>query len=612
MKMKQLLLGLALGSSSMIFAQFAPIQHSDRYSVQINMNDLTDDQVDVTVVPPMMTDDTVVFAMPKIIPGTYDISDFGRFIEEVKAFDSMNNELEVEKLDENRWQVAKGKSLYKVTYKVNDTEDYKRSGIFLPGGTVIEEDGVMLNLFGFVGFMQDHEYMPYELEVTKKQNIMPTTTLDVLETSETQDRFAAQDYFQLHDCPILYSDIPSATMEVAGAQITVGVYNPSGQVDPQEVLEEIAPVFTATAEYLGGSLPTDRYAVLYWARTREEIMSDGAAGALEHFTSTVLVMPEWSDVQSLRHIVAHEFFHIVTPLNIHSEHIHNYDFINPQMSKHLWFYEGITEYNSLIAQVRGGILSEDEFMEEMNDKMFQADGFDEHIPMTLRSEHALGMYSDQYLDVYMKGALIGMALDVHIRQATSGEQGLRDLLIELKNTYGPDTFFVDNDFFEIIDDFTPEGTKSFLYDHIAGTTPLPFEDLLDAVGYSYQMERDNYELAVPDWRATYVRSRGDFYTVFGSNDDDPFTAEFGFMPGDQLVSWDGEDVDGGELQGVLNEWKKEAVLGNEVVVEVKRDGKTIKLTSHVTVTSSVTRHILQQKTNPTPEEMALRNAWLNQ
>ncbi len=602
----------ALFSSSLAVAQYSPIQSSTKYMVQIDMTDLTDDQVDVTVVPPMMNEDTVVFAMPKIIPGTYDISDFGRFISEVKAYDSMGNELKVEELDDNRWQIINGKALYKVTYKADDTEDYKGSGIFLPGGTVIEEDGALLNLFGFVGFMVDNEYMPYELEVTKSQAIMPTTTLDILETSETADRFGAQDYFQLHDCPILYSDVESVSMMVAGAEVIVGVYSKEDVIDPKEVLDGIAPVFTATAEYLGGTLPTDRYAVLYWGRTRQEIMSDGAAGALEHFTSTVLVMPDWSDVQSLRHIVAHEFFHIVTPLNIHSEHIHNYDFINPQMSKHLWFYEGITEYNSLISQVRGGILSEEDFMDEMVGKMKSADGFNEHIPMTLRSTHALGIYADQYLDVYQKGALIGMALDLHIRKATGGEQGLRDLLIDLKNTYGPDTFFVDNDFFEIIDDFTPEGTRPFLYDHIAGTTPLPMADLLGAVGYAYREEKTTYEIAEPKWQATYVKARGDFYTIYGADMSDDFTAQFGFLKGDRLVSWNGEDVDGGDLPNVLAEWKEEAALGDEVVVEVLRDGDEIELKSYVTVTESSTRHILDKNENASPEELALRKAWLNQ
>jgi predicted metalloprotease with PDZ domain len=41
--------------------------------------------------------------------------------------------------------------------------------------------------------------------------------------------------------------------------------------------------------------------------------------------------------------VTHEFFHIVTPLSIHSKEIQDFDY-NDKMSEHLWMYEGVTEY----------------------------------------------------------------------------------------------------------------------------------------------------------------------------------------------------------------------------------------------------------------------------
>ena len=35
-------------------------------------------------------------------------------------------------------------------------------------------------------------------------------------------------------------------------------------------------------------------------------------------------------------MAAHEFFHIVTPLNIHSEIIEHFNFATPTPSQHLW------------------------------------------------------------------------------------------------------------------------------------------------------------------------------------------------------------------------------------------------------------------------------------
>jgi predicted metalloprotease with PDZ domain len=50
-------------------------------------------------------------------------------------------------------------------------------------------------------------------------------------------------------------------------------------------------------------------------------------------------------------VVSHEFFHIVTPLSIHSKEIHIL-IIMTKMSEHLWMYEGVTEYFANLFQIR--------------------------------------------------------------------------------------------------------------------------------------------------------------------------------------------------------------------------------------------------------------------
>jgi predicted metalloprotease with PDZ domain len=65
-------------------------------------------------------------------------------------------------------------------------------------------------------------------------------------------------------------------------------------------------------------------------------------------TATTVVLPELMPkeelVKSMMDVVSHEFFHIVTPLSIHSKEIQDFDYNDPKMSEHLWMYEGVTEY----------------------------------------------------------------------------------------------------------------------------------------------------------------------------------------------------------------------------------------------------------------------------
>ncbi len=86
---------------------------------------------------------------------------------------------------------------------------------------------------------------------------------------------------------------------------------------------------------------------------------------LEHSYSSLYYMPEMPIEemnQQLRDFAAHEFFHIVTPLTIHSKEIQDFDFNNPKMSQHLWMYEGMTEYFAGSVQVKYDLISPEQYL----------------------------------------------------------------------------------------------------------------------------------------------------------------------------------------------------------------------------------------------------------
>jgi len=67
----------------------------------IDLINSTDDKVGVEFIPVAVDQDEIEFQIPKIVPGTYSISDFGRFISNFKAFDKNDSLLIVEKLSDN-------------------------------------------------------------------------------------------------------------------------------------------------------------------------------------------------------------------------------------------------------------------------------------------------------------------------------------------------------------------------------------------------------------------------------------------------------------------------------------------------------------------------------
>src|SRR5690606_26700770 len=168
-------------------------------------------------------------------------------------------------------------------------------------------------------------------------------------------------------------------------------------------------------------LPVDKYAFIIYLY--EGVSGSGGSGALEHSYSSFYYLPEMDPARLsgfLVDVAAHEFFHIVTPLNIHSEEIGNFDYINPKMSKHLWLYEGVTEYFANHVQVYQNMITPEAYFDVLMDKMATAEGFKDDLPFTKMSLGALDAHQDQYMNVYNKGALIGLCLDILIREQTSG------------------------------------------------------------------------------------------------------------------------------------------------------------------------------------------------
>ena len=78
---------------------------------------VTNDKAPVTINPGRFTVETVTYRLPKVVQGTYSVSDFGKYVDDFKAIDYKGEAIpEVTKLDENTWTIAQAKKLDKITY----------------------------------------------------------------------------------------------------------------------------------------------------------------------------------------------------------------------------------------------------------------------------------------------------------------------------------------------------------------------------------------------------------------------------------------------------------------------------------------------------------------
>jgi predicted metalloprotease with PDZ domain len=241
----------------------------------------------------------------------------------------------------------------------------------------------------------------------------------------------------------------------------------------------------AQKKFLGEINATKKYSVLLYLSTMKNDAQ--GFGALEHPTATTVVFPEiipHDELKSaLKDVVSHEFFHIVTPLTIHSQEIQNFDYSNPKMSAHLWMYEGVTEYFANLFQINQGLIDETEFYSRISEKIANANKMNDTMPFTTMSKNVLvEPYKEQYLNVYEKGALIGMCIDIIIREKSEGKKGILDLMQKLSKEYGVSTAFNDEELFAKITALTYPEVGEFLAKYVSGPEPIPYYDFLAKAG----------------------------------------------------------------------------------------------------------------------------------
>jgi predicted metalloprotease with PDZ domain/thiol-disulfide isomerase/thioredoxin len=462
------------------------------YQYSIDLTKLSNDELTVNLRPPASKQPTVVFSFPKIIPCTYSIADYGQFIKNVKAYDKAGKALPVKKLNVNQWQISNALKLGNISYTVSDVYDTEEKHKIYPMAATNFEEGknFVFNLPGIIGFFEKQRSLPFVINFVKPVALYASTSLQPVTTSPTTDVFSAQNIDELYDHPIMYSVPDTTTVTVGNCKVLVSVYSPNKKITSKVVAGWMKDLLDAARKYLGGKLPADHYSFLYYFRDSAIKHSSPYMGALEHTTSSFFYMEERPAEMLKRTIVdvsSHEFFHIITPLTIASKEVKQFNFHEPVLSKHLWLYEGSTEYAAHHVQVKYGLKTVPEFLSKLSSKIKRSmNGFyNDSLAFTELSKYADSKYSREYGNVYEKGALIAAALDIYLLHLSNGKYGFSNLTRDLGIRFGKTRYFNDDELFDEIAELTYPEVKDFLQTYVAGPNPIPYEYFFGLAGIQY-------------------------------------------------------------------------------------------------------------------------------
>lgn len=465
------------------------LNQQETYYYNIDITKYDNDQLPIEIELNGTYQDSSIFCLPKVIPGIYDEVNFGKLISEFKATDVDGNALEIKKLDINRWQINGSKELKYISYKISDgweNFDLTTDRPYRSSESSFNSDTFILSTPSIFGYIIGHEDTPFQIKIIKPANFYGATSLEKLILNDSVDILSAKNYRQLADNPILYAIPDTTNFSVSGIKVQVACKTESGEKISSEVADKIKPLIENQIAYFGTVLPAKHYTFLIYQNTnssknKKMYLSDG----LEHSNSQLVLMYLPNNIEliinQVYHIVSHEFFHTIMPLGLHSFEIANFDFINPKFSKHLWLYEGTTEYFTIHMLIKNKLQSLEEFVHTLEQKIERSSAFDENLSLTDLSLDPI-KYQDQYMNIYEKGALLNLCLDIRLRELTDGRYGVQDLIKDLVEKYGIDKPFDDNKLFSDIVELTDDKIVEFINDYIVEGSPLPLVKYLKKVG----------------------------------------------------------------------------------------------------------------------------------
>ena len=251
----------------------------------------------------------------------------------------------------------------------------------------------------------------------------------------------------------------------------------------------------------------------------------------------------------------------------------------------------------------------------MSEKIANSKNYNDTMPFTVMSKNVLkDEYKDQYRNVYEKGALLAMCLDIELRKLSNGEMGYRDMIRKLSQRFGENKPFKDD---KLIDELvTVTGypqVKDFYNKYIAGDQPTPYAQYLSLVGVeAKKQETPPIFWFIKDPQQTGFDDKDNAFVFDESSALSPFSKSIGFKITDKIVALDGKTINVQNIQSFV-EYAKSVKEGQNVTVTVlrKNGDKTEKLDlKGKAILDKMTIETLQFKSNPTAAEQKLQDQWL--
>jgi len=485
----------------------------------------------------------VLLQLPTWRPGRYELADYASNIFSVTLVDNKGNDVAIEKTEQHVWS-------FKSKVKTEVVFSYQfHASVINAGSSFIDETQLYINPVNCFFYLKGRESESYEVRF----DIPPTWELEGM-LPYKGDVIEAKDMDELFDSPFIASDSMLVhRFKEAGVNFSV-VIQGNARPDWKQVEKDFRPFIKAQVKAFG-SCPVKDYTFLIQAPDVKQYHG------VEHEKGTVLALGPANELMrgktyyDLLAVSSHEFYHTWNVKNIRPEEMMPYDFSKENYHRIGYIIEGVTTYQGDLKLWQSGVMSDAEFMKELQTHLDRHLSNDGRTNMSVR-ESSFDTWVDGYVkgapgrkvSIYTEGALVAMITDIELIRRTKGKHKLDEVMKRLYNRYGKNKRrgYSEASYLEILNEVGGKGTADVVKRLV--DAPVSYEKAILAALKTVGLKVKNESVSI---MASYfgIQLNGDETPTVVAVHSDSEAYEIGVRPGMKIIG-----VEGHVVKGNLEQW----------------------------------------------------------
>lgn len=407
----------------------------------------------------------------------YQVRDFSQYVNWVRGKTTAGHPIAVQKLDKTTWHLSGIAPGAEIEYEILADQ----TG---PFGAQLNPQHAFFNLAEILMYAVDSRNSPAEISFTD----LPAGWRIATALPSSATGFTARDYDRLADSPVELGLFQESDFDQGGAHYRVVVDADPTDYDMQKIVPMLRNLVSAATAWMDDQ-PFQTYLFLY------HFPRGPAGGGMEHADSTAIDISASrlaESPQSLGDLTAHEFFHLWNVKRIRPQSLEPIDYTKESYTRALWFSEGATSTAGNIIRLRAGLLDQASYLKGVADEIAELERRPAHLTQSAE-ESSLDAWLEKYdyyrlptrsISYYNKGYLLGVLLDLQLREASHGSASIREVFHWMNENYArKGQFFPDSvGVRRAAEAVSHSDLEWFFQKYVAGTDEIPWDDFFRSVG----------------------------------------------------------------------------------------------------------------------------------